>query len=526
MAKMKRRDFLRVTTAVAAGVILSSCKPKTPTPEPTKAPAQPTKAAAQPTKEAAKPAGKRGVYPPGLDWFKPRAESLKNLPVDHKPGELITQEEWYALLGDPPKEEIEAAFWLEGYGHGWVKFVASLLEKEHPGAKVKVWGDPRIWETLQPRLVDGDIPDVGRLWIKGGEQAMIQGVKDNVYAPVDILLDVEAYGWGEGKRVRDIIPAGGLEGASMGLTDAQWAMPLTQNANGIYYNVAMFEEHGWPDPGTLTWEEFMDLCAEIKKAGIAPWTYQGKYPGYFNIVLRPLIYKSAGAKAVCDIDNLVEGAWKNPDVLWAMEQIQLIFKNGWIFPGAEAMSHTEGQQVFMDGKAAFVPCGMWMEREMEETTPEGFRMKLIGIPAPKNGKGNPKAAEVSEGGPALTVGNGKHPLWGMEYLRLVYSPDNAKYWAEKIGALLAVKDPLQGATNVSEALQSGIDLIKSAEGHYIKFWYGAWYPTIGKVWGDNMGDFLWGRVSVEEMADMLERAAREVREDPTIEKHKRTDCSD
>ena len=513
MRTLTRRELMKLTGGVLAYAVLAACARPTPTPEPPK-----------PTKAAAVPEVKKGVYPTGLEDFEARADSLKSLPVDHKKGTLITEDEWYAMLGDPPAEDIDAAFWLEGYGHGWIKFVAGLLETVHPGAKVKVWGDPRIWETLRPRLVAGEIPDVGRHWITGGEAVQIQGVADGVFAPLDILLDVEAYRQ-PGKRVRDLMVEGGLEGASMGLENAQWAMPLVQGATGIYYNVAMFEEHGWPAPDELTWEEFMDLGEKIKAAGIAPWTYQGKYPSYMELVLQPLMYKSAGQQALCDIDNLVEGAFKNPDIMWAMEAVQKMYASDWVFPGAEAMSHTEGQQVFMDGKAAMVPCGVWLEREMEETTPEGFRMALSAVPAPKDGKGLANAIDASTGGPALYVGNGKHPLWGMEFLRIVYSPQTAKYFAEEIGSALSMVDSLKGAA-VSEALQSATDRVAAAEGHYIKVWFRTWYPTVDKVLGDNWGDLIWSGISVEDLTDKLERAAREAREDPDVEKHERTDCTD
>jgi N-acetylglucosamine transport system substrate-binding protein len=494
---MKRREFLYLTAGMTLSALLASCKPKSG-------------------------GGGGGGAKDAYLGFDARSVSWKNIPADHQKGTLIPQDEWYKMLGDPP-EEIEAAFWLEGWGHGWVQFVADMLEKEHPGAKVKIWGDPRIWETLQPRLVDGDIPDVGRQWITGGEQSQIQGVRDKVYAPCDILLDVEAYGQ-PGKRVADVLLEGSLERAAMGLTDAQWAMPFVQGASGIYYNVTMFEEHGWPAPDEITWEEFIELGEEIKKAGIAPWTYQGKYPGYMDQVLTPLMYKKAGQQALCDIDNLKEGAWKNPDIMWAMEQLQLMFASDWVFPGAEAMSHTEGQQIFMDGKAAMVPCGTWLEREQEETTPEGFRMALSAVPAPKDAKGFAKAISASPGGPELVVGNGKNPLWGMEFVRLTLSMPTAKYIAENVGGALSIKDALQGA-NVSEALQSAVDRVAAAEGHYIQTWFGAWYPTIGKVRDDNWGDLLWSRISVEELTDQLERAAKEVREDSTITKNERTDCS-
>jgi N-acetylglucosamine transport system substrate-binding protein len=271
----------------------------------------------------------------------------------------------------------------------------------------------------------------------------------------------------------------------------------------------------------MTWEEFMDLQKKIKEK-IDPWTYQGKYPGYFwDCLLRVLEYKAAGPKVFCDMDNLVEGAFSNPDIIWAIEQQQALTKNGWIFPGSEAMTHTESQQIFVDGKAAMVPCGSWLENEQKLTTPAGFRMKISNVPGPKNSKGNAKACFASAGGAELTVGNGKNPLWGMELMRMFFSPMVVKHWAEVIGTPLAVKGALEGA-KVSEALQSAVDMITKAEGEFIVQYYGGWYPTVSKPFSDAFGDILWGKVSAKDAAALQERAAKEARDDTTITKYKRT----
>jgi hypothetical protein len=96
--------------------------------------------------------------------------------------------------------------------------------------------------------------------------------------------------------------------------------------------------------------------------------------------------------------------------------------------------------------------------------------------------------------------------------------------AEQVGGLISVRGALDDAEDISEALQSGLDAVERAEGHYPRWWFSAWYPTMGKVWGDNMGDMLWGRISPEEITDMMERAAQEVRDDASIPKQTSPDC--
>ena len=49
---------------------------------------------------------------------------------------------------------------------------------------------------------------------------------------------------------------------------------------GVWYSKSLFAKHGWTFP--KTWDEMLTLGDEIKKAGVAPWTWQGKYPEYMN----------------------------------------------------------------------------------------------------------------------------------------------------------------------------------------------------------------------------------------------------
>lgn len=56
--------------------------------------------------------------------------------------------------------EVEVAVFQGGYGIDFFEQAARDYEAAHPGAKVKVWGNPRVWEQLRPRFVAGSPPDV------------------------------------------------------------------------------------------------------------------------------------------------------------------------------------------------------------------------------------------------------------------------------------------------------------------------------------------------------------------------------
>lgn len=512
MRTLTRRDFLRASVGAAATATLAACV--APTAVPPAAPAAPTTAPAAAT--TAPPAAAGGGWPAD---FKARSEEWKRLPADHKAGDLITQADWYKILGDPPKEEIEYASWLEGWGMAWKDEVKKLLIQEHPSAQMKIWSDPRIQTSLQPRLVAGDIPDAGYAWFSdtGG---YIQATQNGVVVPLDILLDLEAYGQ-PGKRVGDVMSTGSQKAATMGLPHMFYA-PFVQTQVGLYYNPALYEKNGWTTPENQTWEEWMDQNQKIKDSGIAPLAFQGNVAGYIECILPGMVYKWAGDQAICDIDNLKPNAWLNPDVIAAFDACQEINKKGFFYPGSEALGVTDGQQPFFDGKTAMVMSGSWLKREMEKTTPPGFRMKIAPVPAPKNAKGFAKALRNDPGGAVSMVGNGKHPLWGIEFTRLTLSPQLGKYVAESMGAMISLKDPL-GTVKAEEALQSQIDAVKAAEGHYLDIH--SWnISDILKPLRDQEGDFVYGKIASKDILAKVERASQEYAADASKIKYPSTDC--
>ena len=66
------------------------------------------------------------------------------LPADHKKGTLISQSDWYAMLGDLPKDPVYLAAFFGGWGDKWGDIMIEQIKKEHPGVEVTKDFDPRI----------------------------------------------------------------------------------------------------------------------------------------------------------------------------------------------------------------------------------------------------------------------------------------------------------------------------------------------------------------------------------------------
>lgn len=110
--------------------------------------------------------------------------------------------------------------------------------------------------VLKTRFIREDNPDIIGI---GGD------VNFSNFMDAEILMDISDYeGLSSIKQAyRDIDKA--LEFVPL---DGAYAVPYAANAAGVLYNREMFEEHGWEIPET--WDQFMDLCEEIKSEGILP----------------------------------------------------------------------------------------------------------------------------------------------------------------------------------------------------------------------------------------------------------------
>jgi len=406
-------------------------------------------------------------------------------------------------LPDAERDGLEVAVFEGGYGIGWHRGVAAEFTAE-TGMPVDLWGDPRLDDKLKPRLLRGDPPDVILahylpLWLL---------IANGQVHPLNEALAQPAPGadgaWGEAffPGMLDAFSSGG----------AVYAVPNAFGAWMGWYDARMFREHGWEPPET--WQEFLDLCAEIRAAGIAPLTFQGRYPIYGWWTLGLLIHRCGGTELINRLNALEPGAFEDPDAVRAARMLQELALEHFQ-PGALAMTHTESQLQFVNGRAAMVFCGVWLENEMRASIPPGFELTAFNVPAAPGGKGNPTAV-LGEGTEFLFVPAGAaHPEEAAAFCRFMVSPARAESLATDIGVI----SPLAGATPrsaVSPALASVLDIVDEAGGIFALR-----HRTLLPRWANQvlipqLGALLEGRVTPEAFCAALERGVQAMVADPDV----------
>ncbi|MBB5869130.1 N-acetylglucosamine transport system substrate-binding protein [Allocatelliglobosispora scoriae] len=418
-------------------------------------------------------------------------------------------------LGVPVDAPLEVVIFKGGYGDDYAKQAGSLYTQKYPKAAIDHKGIQRVGDVLQPRFVADTPPDVvdnsgaGRLDL--ATLVASKKLKD-----LGELLDSPSVD-DPSKKVRDTLLPGVVEDGTF--DGSVQVLNFSSVLWGVWYSKSLFAKNGWTFP--TTWEEMLTLGDTIKKTGVAPWTWQGKYPEYMNDPLQSLAAKAGGMDLVKAIDNLEPGAWQSAPMLAAAEAIHQLVVRGHIMTGSEALSHTEAQNAWCKGQAAFIPCGSWLEGEQQAVTPAGFDMVMAAVPALT---GSDKLANGAVQGASsesfLVPAKAKNPQGGLEYLRLLFSKQVARGFAESAKALPVVIGATDGLT-LSSGLSSVAAAAKAAGPNVFTYRFRTWYAPLSKAFDDATGELLTNRVNPAQWAERIQKAADSVAKDSSIVKHKR-----
>jgi len=287
----------------------------------------------------------------------------------------------------------------------------------------------------------------------------------------------------------------------------QYMMPYHFSIWGWWYDAALFEKHGWKAP--TTYKELLALCDQIKAAGIAPLTYQGKYPGYLlQGALLPWAVNIGGKKVIDNAQSLTPGAWKDPAILQAAKMIEEIRLKGYIQEGAAALSHTEAQMEFLNGRAAMIPCGTWLYSEEQKVMPPGVKLTYFNTPFVEDGQGDPSTVSIVFEPWIVPLKGSNHDL-AIDFYKYLTSKEKAKQFVERKATLMSIK----GANDAKlpDSLVGAAKAFKEAKVTWTSL-FGDRYHAFGKEVENAMGALATGKSTPEEFCERCEAAAKKTRE--------------
>lgn len=412
-----------------------------------------------------------------------------------------------------PKAPLEFFNFDGGYGKEWTTVPLDLYRKEFPDANVKLTSGQQLQQQLQPRFIQGNPPDlIENVGLDGAALAA-----QNQLLEIESLLSAPAFDE-PGKTVGDTLLPGVAE---TGRYDGKkFEMAYVYGVSGIWYSKPLMDKHGWQYP--KDWDQMMALCAEIKKAGIAPWTYQGKFPGYLGVPLLWTAYKAGGPEVRTAIDNLEPNAWRHPAMIESASRYQELAANKYLLEGSQALTHTQSQTYWAQGKAVFIPCGGWLENELGDIAPKNLGMTVAPVPG-LHVKSDKVPFEMVSGGPggALIVpAKAKNPDGGLELLRIIMSKQSMKNFTKLTNSMTVVKGASDGL-QLSSAMASMEKVVKDAGENIVLDWnFRLWYSKLLKDNDDAVAALMNQDITPDEFGTRMQKAADKTAKDPSIKKHR------
>jgi N-acetylglucosamine transport system substrate-binding protein len=392
-----------------------------------------------------------------------------------------------------------------GFGDDYAKRFEKLYAKEFPKAKVSHTPTQNITGLLQPRLNGGNPPDV--VDDSGNQQIKLDILeKAGQLADLTPLLDAPSVD-DPSKKVRDILMPGTVELGTIGGKFV--SLQYVYTVFGLWYSKKLFTQHGWSEP--KTWADFISLGAEIKNAGIAPFAHQGKYPYYINVAIMDLAIKNGGLDFMDRVDKLDASVWDEDAGKNAIEAIYEIVSKNYLLPGTNGMTHIESQTAWNQYKAAFIPCGAWLENEQLKSTPSDFGMTFMPMPSLTGDKLPFEAIRGGSSEPFIVPKQAKNVAGGLEFMRIMLSKAGAAAFAQTANSLTVVKDGVGSDVTLRPGTASTVTALKAAGGNVFNPTYLQNASSLDVDMGSASGELMANRIKPAEWIKRVKTATEKAK---------------
>jgi N-acetylglucosamine transport system substrate-binding protein len=419
-------------------------------------------------------------------------------------------------LGVDPAAPLDVVIFDGGLGDEYaVNVNENLYGQLYPDSQITYLATIGLGQQLQPRFVAGEPPDVidnsgaGNL-----DNAAL--IAEGQLADLADLMAAPSYD-SEGVTFADsLVPGSQATGVFNG---QQLILNYALTVIGTWYSSSWMEANGYTYP--TTWTDFIALCEEIKGTGVSPFVTTGVHPQYIkNFMFDQMLYKHDPAAAIA-IDNLEPDAWKSQAVTDVLTALYQLAEKDLFLPGWEALDHTQSQAEWLQGKGAFLPCGTWLENEMGDLVPPDFNMVVAPTPS-LDGDQLPFESIIATAGETFIVpAQGKNVQGGKEWLRLLFSKEGGRFFAESTNSLSVVLGSGEGlelGTSFSSTQQA---IANAGENTFITARYQGWYRDLQDEARFQLLALMQKQISIEEYQETVQEMADQVSEDDSIPKYTR-----
>jgi N-acetylglucosamine transport system substrate-binding protein len=404
---------------------------------------------------------------------------------------------------------VDAVIFKGGYGIDYAEFAGKQVEAKQQGVTVKVTPTTKVAQTLQPRFVAGNPPDV--VDNSGAGEIGINTIRDQLSELTDVI---EAKNY-EGTVIKDTLYPGVT---NPGTFDGKFiVLNYALTVYAIWYSASLFEENGWTVP--KTYEEMLDLGAEAKGKGKYLFGWGKEAATYYQTMAICSAIKEGGDEVRLALENLQPNCWSLPPIQDVFNGLKKIIDAGYMKPGGAGTVFTASQaQWSNDEEFLLQPSGGWIENEMKDQTKSGF--KMTGAPEPvvsSNSKMPWEALHSTAGEAYIVPSQGKNVAGGKEFLRAMLSQEAAVNFAKTKLSSTIVKGTVPPDGFGSTALQSQIQMLEAAGSNVFSWNFVLLYGMNADqlvVWNS----FLAGDSDVATLTKGLQEITDKVANDDSIKK--------
>jgi N-acetylglucosamine transport system substrate-binding protein len=412
-------------------------------------------------------------------------------------------------FGMADNSTVDAVIFNGGYGVDYAKHAGQVLAKQHPGDTVKVTPATQLAQTLQPRFVGGNPPDVvddtgaGNIGIS------------TILSQLEDLTDVVNAKNYEGQVIKDTLYPGVL---TPGTFDNKLvAINYVLTVYGLWYSATLFQQNGWTVP--KTWDDLYALGGQAKAKGQYLFCWGKEAATYYLTLAISSAIKEGGDQVRLALENLKPGAWSMQPIQEVFTALKKIIDAGYVKPGGAGTQFTAAQAQWSDAEQAIMyPSGSWIENEMKQQTKANFQMTGCAEPTVTAGSAFPYESLHSAAAEQYIVpSHGKNPAGGKEFLRAMLSKDAAANFAKTILSSTIVKGTIPADGFGSTALVSQTKMLNPAGSHVFTWGFDAFYGMNNDhlvLWNT----FLAGKSSVAQLTAGMQSVSDKVRTDSSVKK--------
>lgn len=311
----------------------------------------------------------------------------------------------------------------------WMQQTVDLYKSSHPNVDFEVIanasGDDYL-TLVTTEMASNNAPDIMQGWT-------LERMRP--FAEANRLLNLKPYITGDAQW-KDKLSADAMKATTF--RDNIYGIPLTQDAEVVYYNKEVFAKYNLQEP--KTYDDLYHIIDVLKANNIVPMTLPNQEPWVGSIVYYFMLERLAGMGPYEKTVIERSGKWTDDAFAQTGQLLQDLIARGAFEKNVSSVSRAEAVTKLVEGKAAMYTMGTWVTPTLLPKM--GDKLGFFNWPNMAGGKAGANDYILIPN-VALSIGaNTKHPQEAVDFLKFAFSQERQLEFA-KLGFLTMFKTELK-----------------------------------------------------------------------------------